>query len=177
MPTSLAPSQDTSHLQTWLEDTARAQPMCKMKSWITLVQLAWWTVWKEGNTRIFQNTAATLRTIHARIIDETKSWRDAGGLATCYRDQGNLISEACLAVAELCVSCGVSWPHSFFTKPLCFVYFYAYVPCSMKADPTGFLCWLRYCCLVYIYIFFLAFFFGFFSFCSFWFSLYFLYSL
>jgi hypothetical protein len=30
------------------------------------------------------------------------------------------ISNVCLfvAAAELCVSCGVSWPHSFFEKPL-----------------------------------------------------------
>jgi hypothetical protein len=44
------------------------------KSWISLVHLSWWTIWKERNARIFQKKAAPLNQIQARLTEEAIRW-------------------------------------------------------------------------------------------------------
>jgi hypothetical protein len=78
LPASLAPSISTSSLQDWFLSSTQAQPQEWRKHWLNLVQLTCWTIWKERNSRIFQNSAAPLNRVHANIIDEARNWRDAG---------------------------------------------------------------------------------------------------
>jgi hypothetical protein len=68
----LAPSHGITDLQEWLQHTHRYQHRTLKKSWISLVHLAWWTIWKESNARIFQNKAAPLNLIQARLIEEAE---------------------------------------------------------------------------------------------------------
>ena len=78
LPTTLAPDAGATSLTEWLSTTRHAQPAHKRKSWVSLVHLTWWSLRKERNTRIFQNTAAPLSGIYACIVDEAKLWREAG---------------------------------------------------------------------------------------------------
>jgi hypothetical protein len=63
LPPKLAPGPGTSELQDWLHHTHRSQDRTMKKSWISLVHLSWWTIWKECNARIFQNKVAPLNQI------------------------------------------------------------------------------------------------------------------
>jgi hypothetical protein len=93
LPTTLAPSTDTNNLQDWLCASSLAWPQPQRKQWTSLAHLTWWTIWKERNSRIFSNKAASLSQIHSNLVDEAKNWKDAAGPEhlTCYTDQENLI--------------------------------------------------------------------------------------
>jgi hypothetical protein len=52
--------------------------MTRKKPWIALVQLTWWNIWKERNSRVFNNSAASLSRIHTHILEEARTWKDAG---------------------------------------------------------------------------------------------------
>jgi hypothetical protein len=74
---NLTPNTGTTQLQDLLEETCHALPLANQKAWTSLVHLTWWNIKKERNTRIFRNNAAALSHVHAGIIEEAKSWRDA----------------------------------------------------------------------------------------------------
>jgi hypothetical protein len=78
LPAALVPSSNTNQLQGWLLDTSNTFPTAARKSWVSLVHLTWWTLWKERNARIFQNSAAPLSRIFACIVEEASTWRSAG---------------------------------------------------------------------------------------------------
>lgn len=78
LPSSLAPSPTMTSLQDWLQNTKQAQPKTTRKHWASLVHLAWWMIWKERNSRVFQNTATSISRIHSNILDEARNWKDAG---------------------------------------------------------------------------------------------------
>ena len=78
LPAALAPSAATTSLDAWLCSSRQTQPAALKKSWTSLVHLTWWTLWKERNSRIFQNSAATLDRMHSCIVEDAKLWRDAG---------------------------------------------------------------------------------------------------
>lgn len=78
LPVHLAPNATTPSLDGWISQSRRLLPPPRRKSWTTLVQLTWWTLWKERNTRIFQNKASSLTRIQSCIAEEAKAWKDAG---------------------------------------------------------------------------------------------------
>jgi hypothetical protein len=63
LPLTLARSPGTTSLQDWLHLSRQSQDKPIKKNWISLVHLAWWTIWKERNARIFQNKATPLSQI------------------------------------------------------------------------------------------------------------------
>ncbi|CAM0911087.1 unnamed protein product [Alopecurus aequalis] len=75
---NLLPTQDDDSLDSWLTRTRRQLPPTLKKNWCALVHLTWWTIWKERNSRIFNNAAESLSRLHANIVAEAKCWRDAG---------------------------------------------------------------------------------------------------
>jgi hypothetical protein len=78
LPANWAPSTDCSSLHDWLLSSlqTRAEPI--RKSWISLVHLTWWSIWKERNARIFRNETTSQNQIHSRLIDDARNMRDAG---------------------------------------------------------------------------------------------------
>jgi hypothetical protein len=78
LPAHLAPNVTTPSLDGWISQTRLSLPPPRRRSWTTLVQLTWWTLWKERNTRIFQNKASSLTRIRSCIAQEAKAWKDAG---------------------------------------------------------------------------------------------------
>ena len=78
LPATLAPNPTTTNLLAWVTATRQAQPAALKKSWISLVHLTWWTIWKERNSRIFQNKAATFSRLFDCIIEDARQWKAAG---------------------------------------------------------------------------------------------------
>jgi hypothetical protein len=62
----------------WLLTTRAMLPKIKRKGWNSLSQLIWWTMWKERNRRIFDNTASMMQSILAVIMKEAEAWAAAG---------------------------------------------------------------------------------------------------
>ena len=75
---NLMPRPDDPSLESWITRTCQQMPSTLKKNWTALVHLAWWTIWKERNSRIFNNKAESLTRIHSNIVEEAKCWRDAG---------------------------------------------------------------------------------------------------
>jgi hypothetical protein len=73
---NLTPTGSTQQLQDWLCSTTGSLGN-RGRCWGALVQLVWWNVWKERNSRIFQNHASSIAEIHTRIIEEATCWSNA----------------------------------------------------------------------------------------------------
>ena len=84
LPACLAPTQDTASLTTWLTDTRASIEQSLQKNWTTLAHLVWWSIWKERNNRIFNNTAASLSRVHETIVEEARLWSQAGKIGRAH---------------------------------------------------------------------------------------------
>jgi hypothetical protein len=76
LPSNLAPSEETTQLQEWLYSTTTSLGGSG-RHWGSLVQLTWWTIWKERNSRIFQNRTSSISEITGRIFEEARCWSNA----------------------------------------------------------------------------------------------------
>lgn len=78
LPATLAPSTTITSLLEWTERSTEMVPANKKKAWSSLVQLVWWTTWKERNARIFQNNYSSTEVTVGRLIEEAGVWTVAG---------------------------------------------------------------------------------------------------
>lgn len=78
LPNYLVPPTNTHSLEDWLMHSRQRLPNSLKKNWTAVVHLAWWSIWKERNARIFNNKAEPLSRILSAILEEARCWRDAG---------------------------------------------------------------------------------------------------
>lgn len=78
LPATLAPSATTANLLEWWEQSRSSVPRDYRRGWSSLVQLVWWTAWKERNARIFDNKFSTVMQVFHCLIEDIDTWTIAG---------------------------------------------------------------------------------------------------
>ena len=78
LPAMLAPSATAANLLEWWDQSRSRVPRDHRRGWSSLVQLGWWTTWKERNARIFDNKFSTGVQVFHRLIEDIDTWTIAG---------------------------------------------------------------------------------------------------
>ncbi|CAM0950376.1 unnamed protein product [Alopecurus aequalis] len=78
LPASMIPPQNSASLLDWWTDSTAQLPHQARRAWCSVVQLAWWSVWKERNSRIFSNKASSPLAVFGNFRDDIKQWHLAG---------------------------------------------------------------------------------------------------
>ena len=76
-PPCFMPQQGQTLLE-WLTQTRNFTEKLRRKEWTAVVQLVWWSTWKERNARIFNRHAKNLNELKIDILQEASQWRLAG---------------------------------------------------------------------------------------------------
>lgn len=79
LPATLCPPvSDVASLTTWWTAATETVPQQHRHAWSSVVQLVWWTVWKERNARIFRQHASSHHEVFYRFKDDLSAWVLAG---------------------------------------------------------------------------------------------------
>lgn len=78
LPVALALSPASENIREWWSRSRQLVPAMHRAAWSSLVQLTWWTVWKERNSRIFDHKNSTEEQVLDRIKNDLIDWTLAG---------------------------------------------------------------------------------------------------
>ena len=77
-PFSNMPMATGNRLRSRFRNQTRSLPRANRATWRATCLLVSWCIWKERNERIFNSKASTTDQVHSRILDEARTWLQAG---------------------------------------------------------------------------------------------------